>query len=319
MTINTRRTYGFIQEVKAASPTKTYLNLTFDRVSQKLEAGPMAFYFDSDAPAHEDTDEPAAEMMSPMLGMPLQLELNKDLHVTSATGMVPVREKVNKSPGKNMLLGQILAQELDDGRARVLYGESRFAHYPNKEVKVGDEWTRSYSDKHPQIGEAVHTYNCRLDRISEEGGKKVAIITFEGKVTNKAPAPGADADPDLMKIDGQSTGTATFDIEQGMIVRSSLEGKTKLRTLDEEGKESPAGMKIDMDIKSSWTVLSTAEREKIKAENAKVTEAAKKVEAEKKAARKARAAKRAEEKAESEKDGAEDESSEDDEGNESDE
>src|SRR5262245_18148131 len=61
MTMNTRRTYGLIQEVKATSPSKTYLNLTFDRVSQNFEAGPMGFFFDSDAPGHEDTDEQAAE------------------------------------------------------------------------------------------------------------------------------------------------------------------------------------------------------------------------------------------------------------------
>ncbi|HKQ50486.1 MAG TPA: DUF6263 family protein [Phycisphaerae bacterium] len=287
MTIHTRRTYGFIQEVKAVSASKTYLNLTFDRVSQKFDAGPMAdFYFDSDAPAHEDTDEQVAEAMSPMLGMTLQLEFDKDFHVTTASGMIPLREKVGKALGQNMLLRQILWQELDDARAKVMYGESRFALYPNKEVKVGDEWTRTFTDQHPQIGVALHTYHCKLDRISEEGGRKVAIITFEGTVANKPSAAGASDETDPMKVDGQSTGTGTFDIDQGLIVKTSLEGKTKLRTLDEEGKESKSGMNIDMEIKTTWTVMPVAEREKIKAENAKVTEAAQKAAAEKKAARK---------------------------------
>lgn len=320
ITINTRRMYGFIQEVKATTPSKTYLNLTFDRVSQKFDAGPMAdFYFDSDNPAHEDTDEQAADAMSPMLGMALQLELDKDFHVTTASGMILLRDQVGKAVGQNMLLRQILWQELDDARAKVMYGESRFALYPNKEVKVGDEWTRSFTDKHPQIGEARHTYNCKLDRISEEGGAKVAIITFEGSVANKASPAGAAAEADSMKIDGQSTGTATFDIEQGIIVKSIQEGKTKLRTLDENGKESKSGINIDMEIKTTWTVRPMAERVKIKEENVKVTEAAKKAEAEKKAARKkASEERRAKAKAEPKKEEAEsdDEPNDDDEADE---
>lgn len=315
MTIHMRRTYGFIQEVKATSASKTYLNLTFDRVSQKFDAGPMAnFYFDSDAPAHEDTDEQVADAMSPMLGKTLQLELDKDFHVTMASGMIPLRDLVGKALGQNMLLRQILWQELDDARAKVMYGETRFALYPNKEVKVGDEWTRTFTDKHPQIGEALHTYHCKLDRISEESGRKVAIITFEGTVANKASAAGAADETDPMKVDGQFTGTGTFDIDQGLVVKSSLEGKTKLRTLDEEGKESKSGINIDMEIKSTWTVMPLAEREKIKAENTKVTEAAKKIEAEKKTARKkASEERRAKAKTEPKEEDAEsDEESEDD-------
>lgn len=310
MTINIRRIYGFIQEVKATSPAKTYLNLTFDRVSQKIDAGSMMdFYFDSDAPYHEDTKPLVAAAMSPMLGQSLQIELDEDLHVTTASGMIPLRTHLTKEAGENLFLRQFIWPELDDTRARVFYGESRFALYPNKEVKVGDEWTRTFTDKNPQIGEARHTYNCKLDRISEEAGRKVAVITFEGTVANKELAPGTTPSADQMKIDGQSTGTGTFDIDQGIIVKSVLEGKTKIRPLGENGEEAKDGVKIDLDIKTTWTVTPAAERAKIKEENARAAEAAKKAEAEKKAARK---------KANAEKKDADspDEQSEDDEDNE---
>lgn len=314
MTFNVHRIYGLIQKVKDATKDVVKLELKFDRVSQKIEAGAMMnVFYDSDDPENEETAEQLAAALSPMLGMPINFELDKDFHVIYVRGMGDIRTAVSSKAGSNPFLRQ-LAQELNDERARFMYGESRYIFYPNKEVKVGDTWHKELSEVLPNIGKVDYQYDCKLDRISEQDGRKAAIVTFEG-TAKKASSPAASTQPSGpgMTLDGTFKGTATYDIEKGLFTKSDYESHSKIVATPDDTEKNAGATKIDLTVKSVMTVSSEAARLQAKEAAQKKAEAAKKAAEEKKAARKkARDEKRARQKAEKKKGGEEGDDHEDD-------
>ncbi len=314
MTFNVHRIYGLVQTVKDAAKDLVKLELKFDRVSQKIEAGAMMnVFYDSDDPENEETAEQLAAALSPMLGMPINFELDKDFHVTYVRGMGDIRAAVSGKSGSNPFLRQ-LAQELNDERAKFMYGDSRYILYANKDVKVGDTWHKELSDVLPNIGKVNYQYDCKLDRISEVDGRKAAVVAFEG-TAKKATSPTASTQPSgpNMTLDGTFKGTATYDMEKGLFTRSDYEGHSKIVATPEDDEDNAGATKIDLTVKSVMTVSSKAAREKTKEAAQEKAEAAKKAAEEKKAARKkARDEKRAQQKSEKKNGGDKDDEDDDD-------
>jgi hypothetical protein len=303
ITFKIHRLSGLMQTVDKATPDNTQLTMTFDRVSQKIDAGAMMNAgFDSDDPDNEESAKELGEALSPMLGLPLKFQLDKDNHFTSVTGMKEIKAFMSSKAGNNMFL-QRMGPELTDERAKMLYGENRYVLYANKEVKVGDHWKRQLTDNLPRIGKVVSEYDCKLDRITEEEGRKVAVVSFES-TTKSADRPAGEtpsAEPQL-SMDGTYSGTGTFDIEKGLITKAVSEGQAKLKTVSSGGESDGQAPKtnIELTLKTTTTVMPEAERGKQKAEAKKKADAAKgEVDARKAARKKAREERKAKKKPES--------------------
>jgi hypothetical protein len=304
MTFKVHRLYGLMLTVDKATPDNTQLTMTFDRVSQKIDGGAMMnASFDSDDPDNEESAKELGEALSPMLGLPLKFQLDKDNHFTSATGMKEIKAFMSSKAGNNMFLRQ-LGQELTDERAKMMYGENRYVLYANKEVKVGDHWKRQLTDNIPRIGKVVSEYDCKLDRITEEEGRKVAVVSFES-TTKSADRPAGEtqsAEPQL-SMNGTYSGTGTFDIEKGVITKSVSEGNAKLKSVPSGGGDtgdSAPSINIELMLKTTTTVMPEAERGKQKAEAKKKADAAKgEADARKAARKKAREERKAKKKTES--------------------
>ncbi len=306
--INIHRLYGLVQKVEDVTDDKTQIMLTFDRVSQEIAIGEMKSVYDSDDPDNKERSSPLASVLTPILGMPLKLELDKDNHIKAFSGMMDIRNNLAKMATGNPFLRQI-GQEFNDDRARMAYGEARYALYANKEVRVGDRWQRELNDLIPFVGKVVHSYDCKLDRIGDENGRKVAIVTFEGKIRNgeRNPIVTQPVNP-RMAIEGTFKGTATFDIEKGFFTKTATEGHSTIqpeaaKSKDKDNEEEKApGVKIELTIKASSKVTPEEDRLKVKEELKKKAEVAKKAADERKAARKkAREERRAKKQAETPK------------------
>lgn len=286
---NVRRVYGLIQKVEDSSSDKTVLTLTFDRVAQWFGSDGTDVMFDSDVPDHEDTSSQLASVLSPILSLPLTIELDKDFHVKAIKGMMDIRSTVATMATGNPYL-RMIGQELADDRARLTYGESRYALYANKEVKTGERWERELSDMVPFVGKVIYRYDCKLDRIGEEDGRKVAFVTYEGTVRNGPRNPIVSKPVNRqMVVDGAFKGKGTFDIEQGLFTKIAGEGKTTIqpepaRNKEEEDEET---VKIELTTKSVTTIVPEEDRLKVKDELKKKAEAAKKDGDERRAKKKA--------------------------------
>lgn len=291
MEIMIHRIYGLLRKTDSGSDDGAKMSWTFDRAMQKVDSPMMEAAYDSDAPGAEDESELIAGPLAAMIGCKFNVEVGKDSAATSCSGMKAILDKAMKDAPGNPF-SQQLQRELTDDRGRVTYGETMYLMYPNKEVKVGETWTRTQRDLLPQIGKVVSHYEYTLDKITEEAGRKVAVITFKstmekdttGKQTEAGPLGNAD-------VKGSSTGTTTFDIERGMVTKSIANSDTRIETKakasdakdaddEEEGAQhsAPPGMKIEVKVKQTTTLLNEADRAKQKEAAAKRAKEMKKAE-----------------------------------------
>ncbi|MBI5761910.1 MAG: hypothetical protein HZA51_00125 [Planctomycetes bacterium] len=311
MEINLQRTYGLIRKVESATDGGAKLSWTYDRAMQKIESPMLEAAYDSDSAGNEDESEMLADLLQAMIGGKFNIEMSKDFSNASCSGMEAILDKTQEA-GAGGMLSQQLQRELTDDRGRVTYGETMYLMYPNKEVKVGETWAKTQRDTIPQLGKVVSHYEYKLDKIAEEAGRKVAIVSFKSNVENDKSDKSAKED-DAMHgmtpvIKGLSTGVTTFDIERGMVTKSVSNSETNIEMKqpdagkkdgekdDEEegaGQGPPPGMKIQVKVKQTTTVMSESERAKQKEAAAEKAKTKKKAEPKKDAKK---PAKKAEEK-----------------------
>jgi hypothetical protein len=266
--LDIHQVYGAFRTAESAEK----YTLTFDRMLQSVESPMMKGQFDTDDPDADKANEMLGAVLTPFIGMSLTLNLENG-EVASASGMKKIADKV-KEAGANPFT-QIVQRELTDDSAKVTWGDYMFILYPNKEVKVGDTWKKSLTTKRPDMGTMLIDYTCKLDRITEEKGRKMAVVSFE--TTSKLKSTGKATSKPTNKIDGHSKGTALFDIEHGEFVERSEKGSTKLDLT------SPRPMKINASMSSKMTVLDKSVRDSAKAEMKKKAATKSKEKAKKKA------------------------------------
>lgn len=262
-----RRVNGFIEKIEQVEPGLTTLTLTYDRVCQVHDNTPTLDLFDTDNPRLEHTSEELGAALTQLLGMPLNFTLDADGRVKSIIGMMEIRNKLAKNLRGNRFLGN-LGKELTDEKAKMAYGEHRFALYPNREVKVGETWTRQLQDVVPQVGRIFFEYKCKLDRLAEENGRKVAIVTYTGTVKKDPDDKGPHGPSGTFNMTGDFAGDAVFDIELGEFVRIKQTNKSTLEQQVVGGstvsEDDPPSLRINVVVETAAKFCSLEERAKEK-------------------------------------------------------
>ncbi|MEE8171047.1 MAG: DUF6263 family protein, partial [Phycisphaerae bacterium] len=279
-------------EVTAAENGGADLSLKFERMAQRMDLPmmPEPILFDTDVPDDEMAAASLGDILSTMIGMPFQLAVDKQGNVTSASGMEAVVEKIDKKATANQFWGQMKRQYTDDAM-KVTFGNALFMPFAYKDVNVGDTWEHKLTQPLPGIGDVLTEFRCKLDRVTNEGGRKLAVVTYEQSTRSD---PDAEAKPGPMGLiisieSSQAVGTAYIDVERGCLIRGSQEGTAKFvgRRPGAADDAAPA-MSVEAVTEISLRVMSPAERQKDRAarqaEAAAKVEAAKKAKAEKKAA-----------------------------------
>lgn len=310
MEIESLQVYGLNRKIESASDGGTKFSMTFDRVVQKYDSPMGGGTFDSDNPGDEDANQMMSGPFKAIIGGTFRISLGTDGQVKECSGMKEILEKIqDAAPGNPMAMQ--LETEFSDERGKLTYWEAFFLLYPNKEVKVGDTWKKMHHDTLPRVGKVITNYEYKLDRLSEEAGRKVAVITYKTTM-ERDPSGKNEGEHNFFGenpvIKGSGGGTATYDIERGLVVKQvsnrhvtiegspSGGGKAKAKK-DKEGEkdsddeddddsaEPAKPMKANVDVKQTITVLSDAERAKQKAEAAKKSEGKEKKPADKKNAK----------------------------------
>ena len=265
---------GILNKVESSSEDGTKILLTFDRAGMSFSHPAMGdIHYDSDMP-HEDESPMVKQIAEPQIGMSVAMELDKNNEVIQVSGMKAILDKVAKGAVANPFLGEVKKMLTDDA-AKSTLGRTRLAVLPNKVVEVGETWTIEYDDKNPHLGVLRTSFSCKLDRVATENGRKVAIISYKGKLRQdpKTKPPGMMPGTVTTLDEGTFEGKATFDIKQSEIVREVRETRLKTTDAPKDGGEGAPARKSTMTVKETITVKSTAERAKEKKANLKKAEA----------------------------------------------
>jgi hypothetical protein len=280
------RTYGVMQKITSGTEAGGKWQMTFDRVAQDFAFPGMSAMFDSDDPDNEDASPTLAAFLKPMLGMSIDLEVDAAGNISSCNGMKDILAKIEKG-GPNTF-AMMLKPEMTDDRAKTSWGDALLVLYPNKKVKVGDTWKTTAEINAPQLGKILTDYDCKLEKITDQAGRKVAIVGYKSvSRLTEAPAetpaakkPAADDDDEAdedsddkdkpaekpaksaNQLNATSVGTAVFDAQTGEMLTRSDEGTSQIQmTLAGAGK-----MKIEQKLKQEIKIVPEADRNKVKAE-----------------------------------------------------
>lgn len=91
---------------------------------------------------------------------------------------------------------------------------------PNKEVKVGDTWQANVSSPLPGMDKDLNIkFDVKLDKIVEEGGRKLAKLSYSGKMEKTEVVQQGQA----MTIEASEiSGTMDFDVNLGQVYKSDM-------------------------------------------------------------------------------------------------
>lgn len=252
MKLHMKQLYGLWEEVESATGDKTKIVLTYDRAARTVEAPMMgAVEFDTDDPDCEEAAPQLGVVLKPMIGMALRMELDKDGKAVTFSGMDAIHKKISEKAVASMHWAQ-MQEEFTDERGMETWGTGPLLIYPNKKVKVGDTWKASSSIVRHFVGTIVTDYQYKVDRIGMESGRKIVSISATGTVSGSAHAKKeADledhdskeegkkqneitqeeekkADPEA-EVSGLVSGTASYDVELGRIVKRTSESKVDIK------------------------------------------------------------------------------------------
>lgn len=150
-------------------------------------------------------------LFSSLKGQKFMMKVNAEGKVTEVTGMKELQEKIMSQFGdevpeaqKKQLKDQFDKQFSDDQIKsqfeRVLY------IFPNKEVKVGDSWTKSSSGGVSMPGK----YNS-----------KYTVTEIEGNMVTLKEESTIESSEENTKLTGDITGTIVVDSRSGLVVNST--------------------------------------------------------------------------------------------------
>jgi hypothetical protein len=266
---------GALQKVESAAPDELVrINLTFDRLGQKLDMPLMALSYDSDK-QEGNAENPLREIWEPMLGESVIMTVDADGNVVSFHGMDEIIKKIKKSLTENESCESLftdLRRYFASDFHRAIWGDKRLVLYANREVQVGETWTNSYRRPSP---ERVSEYTVKLDRLDEMEGRKVAVVTYTAMVRpiEKGDSAALPRGARMVYESGHIEGTAIFDIEAGDFTRQQEKGESNISILvgGAEKADPPNRLTVRNVFEQTYRVTSESQRaaEKRLAANAK--------------------------------------------------
>lgn len=293
MDIKIKNLFGVWEEAEVRRAGKT-VTLTFDRVMQAMDIPMMGeMQYDSDDPTNDENAPQLSSLWEPMVGEKVTIEFATDNKVSDFHGMDEIAKKISKKAAANPFWGQMKGR-FNDKTARREWADDPMRLYPNRAIKVGEDWRVNAEEDDPQLGKMQRDYVYHLDKVTTEDGRKIAHISFTGDIASKSDA-GADAEKDKpaakpeaakkeaadddeegegdeekaaeeapakpagTKVKGKVKGHALYDVERGVATRVEAESEMQIVM---PNRMSPAGgeMTVESKTKSVRILRSEAER-----------------------------------------------------------
>lgn len=249
---------GILEKTRETSRERTVLSLTFKKAAF---GGTLAMIgkvdFDSDQP-DEGQSPMLAPIFRPIVGMGLTVQLDHDYTAVKVSGAEKMVAKIEKGNVAGNMLWSEFREGFNNEAFKGSLGNAQFVLLPNREVKVGERWKRSVEHPTVKTGRVREEYEVTLEKISNEGGRRAAHLSYTAALTPVEPPKAAGPAQYELKS-GTLSGTAVFDCELGRIVRREENQK---RTLHVTIPAAGAAGAIEVTAKSKLTMtLSPAEAE----------------------------------------------------------
>ena len=227
--------------IKEKNNNEVTLDYTFKEIVATMSSLMMSFKVDTKNKAANtsDIEKMIATVYDCIIGKSLQLVVTPDGAIKSISGhdaiMEDVRKVVSSLSGMEQgMANGMVSQTFSEDAIKNSF-EQLFKIYPDKEVKVGDSWSKDYTFEITGMSNNFkNTYT--LKSVSND----IALLDVASVQTMK-PGGGMEGE-----IKGEQKGQMRLNVKTGMIIQSSFEGSSK-------GNISGQGMDISMDITSKTT------------------------------------------------------------------
>lgn len=206
--------YGLIQQ-NGGSPDKPQVRHVFDRVVARFDslAGKMS-YDSSAAPVTEGLSTQLAAIFKVWPGQALTVEIGPDGLDGELKGFDELSGAMEASAKNIPLYARMKADITASNLCEVLHN-ARFAPLPGRQVKLGEQWSKSRTIDSSLFGELTTSYECRLEKVEPENGRRLAVIQYTSvtKDADGAPPPEASNGMKPALVSWSSTGTLKVDVE----------------------------------------------------------------------------------------------------------
>ena len=210
------------------------VSTSYKSLKMKMEVGGMNFEIDSDKAAGAGSDmekDPMGAMgkiFSSLVNKPFIIKVDAEGKVLEVSGFEKIiNDMIDSLPGDESVKEQARAsmkdqfneQSIKDNFAQV------FTIFPNKEVKVGDSWEKSYNTGGKMGAKFTSNYT-----VKDIDGDHVTLST-----DTKISPTGSDSE-----VEGKQTGTILVDSKTGLMINASFDQDMKVKsqgtTVDVTGK-----------------------------------------------------------------------------------
>lgn len=216
------RRYGMQVKVESISPTGAEFSFKLDRASHGKRSMMVKKDFDSDDPAIID-DIGMLETYTPLLGLAFKAKLDPQFHATAIEDVDIFEAKVRESKFGPIAIDA--GRDFSGERLKMVWVEYPRALYPDHPVKVGDSWTNIIIENFP-IGKVELPHVCKLEKVTEENGRKTALISFEGVMKRLDKNFAKLNDIQVKSYDFSFKGEAIYDFGVGQIVSRTQNNRT---------------------------------------------------------------------------------------------
>ena len=221
--------------VKEKSNNEVSIEYAYKEIVTTSSNPMMSFKVDSKNKAGNtsEIEKMIAKLYDCFIGKPLQLIVTPDGSVKSLTGYNAIQEDLKKVLASlGDMEQQMASMSIESFTEDAIKSgfEQTFKMYPDKEIKVGDSWSKDIS-----FTMANMSNNVKNTYMLKSVNNDVALLDVASVLTVK-PGGGMEGD-----IKGDQKGEMRLDLKTGMPVQSSSEGTAK-------GKMSGQGIEMSMEI-----------------------------------------------------------------------
>lgn len=207
------------------------LEIEFVSLSLEMDMGVVKVSFDSEQPA--DENDPVSAMLAPtlkkMIGHKIQVELDENNQIVSASGTEEALDKMMESldPQAAAMLRGMLDMFGNEDYVEDFIAPLKLPPHP---VKPGDSWPAETTQNLGPMGVLSMDLQCQFESKAMRDGRETLSIIFSGTLASKANSEASGAVPIMGEVvGGEVFGRHWYAPEIGMIVDSNMQIDKKIK------------------------------------------------------------------------------------------
>ncbi|MEI8278983.1 MAG: DUF6263 family protein [Bacteroidota bacterium] len=224
--------------IAAADGSNKKISVNYDRIAMKSDNNYMPMEFDS---ADSTKQNDILKGIGKMINQPFNVVVSEKGEVISVEGLDKViNGMVDTTKPNQKQQKALLSQQMSDSSVKASMQQS-FNVYPDKPVKPGDIWTKTYTVPMANIIMKVES-EYKLTSID----KGIAHIDVNSKMTSLSSTNPAMKELKI-EMTGTQKGTTDMEISSGLITSNKL-------IMDIKGKLNVTGTEVPMNLNGTITL-----------------------------------------------------------------